>query len=66
MGWYPDIKSKNFDNTLYSIKEFTEDTIKKDGLYLEPYQSFVRKFINRNTPYYSLMLYWSYLSLIHI
>lgn len=60
MGWYPDIKSKNFDNTLYSIKEFTEDTIKKDGLYLEPYQSFVRKFINRNTPYYSLMLYWSY------
>jgi hypothetical protein len=60
MGWYPDIKSKNFDNELYSIKEFTEDTIKKDGLYLEPYQSFVRKFINRNTPYYSLMLYWSY------
>ena len=57
--WFPDIRDPDFYNKLYSKEEFNENTKRKDGVYQEPYQQFVRKFINQNTPYYSLLLFWS-------
>ena len=57
--WFPDIKDPDFYNKLYSKEEFNENTKRKAGVYQEPYQQFVRKFINQNTPYDSLLLFWS-------
>lgn len=73
MSWYPEITDPDFDRKLLRKQEFREDTKKIEGvrvkraysksvysdagIYQEPYQQFVRKFINRDTPYNSILLY---------
>lgn len=56
---YPDIEDSDFYNKLYGKKEFNENTYKIPGIKQEPYQQFVRKYINKSTPYESLFLYWN-------
>lgn len=70
MAYYPDINDPEFYNKLNSKQEFAENTRKikpfedeytgyKDkGVYQEPYQQFVKKYINPKTPYDSLLLFW--------
>lgn len=56
-GWYPETTDKEFYNKLYSRLEFSEN-LDIPGIYSENYQQFVKKFINRQTPYKSLLLFW--------
>lgn len=58
MSWYPSIDDPDFYNKLYLKQEFRENVQKIEGVYQEPYQQFVRKFINRDTPYESILLLW--------
>jgi len=56
MSFYPDINDPSFLNKITRKIEFTEDFDKKPYAYQESYQNFLRKFINPNTPYNSLLL----------
>lgn len=69
MSWYPSIEDTDFYNKIYSKQEFREDESKIEpfvmgdysdkGIYQEPYQQFLRKFINKETPYNSILMYWA-------
>lgn len=68
MSFYPSIDDEDFYNKLYLKQEFRENTQKfspyvknnyKDtGIYQEPYQQFMAKYLSPETPYDTMLFYW--------